>query len=246
MSRRLVLFDVDGTLIRRGDPAHLAAIDHALHAVVPAASGVSIHQVDFDGKVDRQLFGMLLARAGLGTDVPEATYGALFTAADDDYRAAWGDRLGADDLLPGVRELLDRLREDGCFALGVMTGGLRGIVERKLARLGLSGDLPVGAFGDEVDRRAALLPLAVARAAAFYRRDFPPGDVVVVGDTPHDVDCAHAGGAAALGVATGRFTVAELRAAGADAVVESLVDAGRIVTLLLSVGATAGPHRAQA
>ena len=235
MTRRLVLFDVDGTLIRRGDPAHLAAIDAALHLVVPAARAVSIDQIDFDGKVDRQLFGLLLERAGLGPDVPEATLHALFDAAVDAYRATWGDRLGDDDLLPGVAALLRQLHGDRRFAVGVLTGGLRGIVERKLHRLGLAGCLPVGAFGDEVERRPALLPLAVSRAAAFYRQQFPPRLVVVVGDTPHDVDCAHSGGAAAVGVATGRFTTSALLAAGADAALDDLAATQRVVDMLRAV-----------
>ncbi|HUY99594.1 MAG TPA: HAD family hydrolase [Thermomicrobiaceae bacterium] len=246
MTRRLILFDVDGTLIRRGDPAHLAAIDHALHRVLPTTRHVSIDQIDFDGKVDRQLFGLLLERAGLGPTVPEAMLQALFDAAVDAYRVIWGDRHGDDDLLPGVRELLTRLRGDERVALGVLTGGLRGVVERKLHRLGLADCLPVGAFGDEVERRPALLPLAVSRAAAHYGVPFPPSRVVVVGDTPLDVDCAHSGGAAAVGVATGRFTVTELRGAGADTALENLAETDRVVATLLTVATAGSPVEAQA
>lgn len=236
MTRRLVLFDIDGTLIERGDPAHIEAIDRGVQAVVPAAAGVSVRQIDFDGKLDRQLVRGVLAAAGLDPAPPPATLAAIFRTGAAAYRAAWDGRRGDHDLLPGVRPLLARLAADPRFALGVLSGGMRPIVEVKLQRLGLAHHFPVGAFGDdEVETRPDLLPLAIRRAEAHYGTTFPPTGVVIVGDTPHDIDCAHAGGAAALAVATGRYSAEELRAAGADLVLPDLAATQRVVDALLTL-----------
>lgn len=232
---RLVLFDVDGTLIRRGDPAHLGAIDAGFRAAFPSAPPVSVREIDYDGRLDRQLLRALLAAAGLNADVPAEALQPAFAAATTHYAAIWEGLQGAEDLLPGVLDLLERLRRDARFRLGVLTGGTRGIVEVKLRRLGLAGVFPVGAFGDEVEERADLLPLAASRAALTFGSRFNPEQTVVIGDTPRDITCAIAGYAASLGVATGRYTADELRAAGASAVLPDLTDTERVVKLLLDL-----------
>lgn len=236
MTRRLVLFDVDGTLIERGDPAHVEAIDRGIHAVFPAAAHVSILHLDMDGKLDRQLVRGVLAAAGIDPAVPPSTLAAIFETGAELYRAAWGGRSGDHDLLPGIRPLLDRVAADPRFALSVLTGGIRPIVEIKFRRLGLADFFPIGAFGDDdVEERPDLLPLAIQRAEAHYGVPFPPNRVVIVGDTPHDVRCAHVGGAAALAVATGRYTEDALREAGADVVLPDLTDTDHVVDALLTL-----------
>lgn len=236
MTRRLVLFDVDGTLIERGDPAHIEAIDRGVHAHFPDAARVSVRQIDFDGKLDRQLVRGVLTAAGLDPVVPEATIAAIFETGAEAYRAAWDGRTGDHDLLPSVRTLLDRLAADPRFALGVLTGGMRPIVDVKFRRLDLAHYFPIGAFGDdEVEGRPDLLPLAIQRAEAHYGTQFPPSRVVIVGDTPHDVHCAHAGGASALAVATGRYAAEALQEARADLVLPDLTDTDQVIDALLNL-----------
>jgi len=236
VTRRLVLFDVDGTLIERGDPAHVAAIDRGIHTVFPAAAHVSILDLDLDGKLERQLVRGVLAAAGLEPTVPEDSLATIFQTAAEFYRAAWDGRSGDHDLLPGIRPLLDRVADDPRFALGVLTGGIRPIVEIKFRRLGLADYFPIGAFGDEdVEERPDLLPLAVKRAEAHYGTPFPSNRVVIVGDTPHDVRCAHVGGATALAVATGRYPEDALRDAGSDVVLPDLTDTDRVIAALLTL-----------
>jgi phosphoglycolate phosphatase len=230
--KRLVLFDVDGTLIARGDPDHLAAIDAGLLASFPNVK-VSVKDIDFDGKVDRQIMRELLRLAEIDREVDLALLLTILESSAADYRRSWERRSGGDaDLLPGVRVLIERLAQDDRFALGLLTGGIRGIVEAKLERLGLEHYFPIGAFGDEVDARADLLPLALTRAFDHYSVRFETQGVVVVGDTPHDIAAAHAGGAACVAVATGRFSQSELRATGADAVLADLSVTSSVVATL--------------
>ncbi|MGA7668790.1 MAG: HAD hydrolase-like protein [Nitrolancea sp.] len=232
--RRLILFDVDGTLIARGDPVHIAAIDASVTSSFPSL-GVSIRDIEFDGKVDRQILRDLVRAGGVSDDLDPSLLLTMIEAATRSYREAWTGRLGDADLLPGVRGLIQRLAALDEFALGLLTGGIRGIVDAKMTRLGLERFFPIGAFGDEVERRVELLHLALERAHVRYHVQFAPEDVVVVGDTPRDVEASHSGNVACVGVATGRFTEAELSSAGADAVLSDLTATDDVVELLRTV-----------
>lgn len=235
--RRLILFDVDGTLIQRGDPDHLGAIDHGVHQAFPDSSDATVHQIDYDGKVDRQIAAEVLTQAGITVSAEDSSLDRVFDLATGYYRERWAGRAnGSGDLLPGVPELLAELasRPDE-YALGVLTGGSRGVVAVKLERLKLSEVFPVGAFGDEVPSRPDLVPLALDRAGSEYGEQFGPERTVIVGDTPHDVDCAHVHGIPCLGVATGKYSEDELRSAGADAVIPTLHDGERAIELISSL-----------
>jgi phosphoglycolate phosphatase len=233
---RLILFDVDGTLIKRGDPDHLGAMDHGVHTVFPAAASATVHKVDYDGKVDRLIATEVLQQAGIDLSPDDASLDRVFDHASDFYREQWMRKDGGgDDLLPGIAKLVGELAKDDAFALGVMTGGSYGIVEIKLDRLGLAEKFPVGSFGSEVPARPDLVPLALGRAREIYGEDFQPADCVVVGDTPSDVHCAHVHEIACIGVATGKYSVDELRDAGADAAFENLSDTGAVREALLTV-----------
>ena len=231
---RLILFDVDGTLIERGDPAHVAAIDASVVGAFPDL-GLSIHDIDIDGKVDRQILRELVRAGGVTDDIGPAVLASMIDAATKSYLEAWSGRTGDDDLLPGVRPLLERLAGCEAFSLGLLTGGIGRIVAAKMTRLNLGRFFPIGAFGDEVDRREDLVPLALARARREYQVPFTAEDVVVVGDTPRDVEASHAGNVACVGVATGRYSEAELIASGADAVVPDLTATDQVIDLLRSV-----------
>jgi phosphoglycolate phosphatase len=234
--RRLILFDVDGTLIKRGDPDHLAAMDHGVHTVFPDAKDASVTRVEFDGKVDRLIATEILAQAGISMSAEDPGLDRVFELAGQYYRERWtGQPGGLEDLLPGVSELVPKLAMDDAFALGVLTGGSRGIVAVKLERLGLVESFPIGSFGNEVPNRPALVPLALERAAAYFGEVFEPEQVVIVGDTPADVNCAHVHGIPCLGVTTGKFNNEAMRAAGADEVLPDLSAVSEVRELLLTL-----------
>jgi phosphoglycolate phosphatase len=235
--RRLILFDVDGTLIKRGDPDHLAAMDHGVHSAFPEARSSSVVQIDFDGKVDRLIASEILAQAGINVPSGDPRLERVFELASAYYRRQWEvHEHGQDDLLPGVAELVPALaaRQDE-FALGVLTGGSREIVSVKLRRLGLAEYFPIGSFGDEVPTRPDLVPLAIRRAEEHYGEVFGSQRTVIVGDTPHDVHCAHVHGVPCVGVATGKYDESQLREAGADAVVPDLADIACVTGILSTI-----------
>lgn len=235
--RRLILFDVDGTLIKRGDPDHLGAIDHGVHRAFPSASKATVHQIDYDGKVDRLIAAEVLLQAEIELSPDDPSLDRVFDLATDFYRERWSGRgNGSEDLLPGVAELVKELSgRPEEFALGVLTGGSRGIVAVKLERLGLSEAFPIGAFGNEVPDRPSLVPLAMARARDHYGESFEAGQTIIVGDTPHDVHCADVHGISCLAVATGKYSEEDLRDAGANGVVPALRDGERVIELITTL-----------
>jgi len=120
----------------------------------------------------------------------------------------------------------------------VLTGNLQPIARIKLDLMGLSRflDLESGAYGSDHHRRTELAPIAAARAAQRYGRAFAGADVVVIGDTPHDIDCGRAAGARTIAVATGPFSADALRTHGADIVLDNLADTDRVVESIFGNG----------
>lgn len=224
--RHLILFDIDGTLVA-GGPAK-QAFHVALLEVFGTAGAIDAH--DFSGKTDPQIARELLRGVGLSDAEIDTGLPALF----ERYLTELRRRLGPDPMrvLPGVPELLDALRTAGDVALGLLTGNVEGGADLKLGSARLREHFAIGSFGSDSEARDDLPPVALARAAQRWAVDFEPVRVWVVGDTPRDVGCARAHGLRSLGVATGRHTGAELGAAGADQVVDSLGPTDAIVDLL--------------
>jgi len=135
-------------------------------------------------------------------------------------------------MLPGIAELLEALagRDDRLLAL--LTGNFEASARLKLEHFDLWRYFAWGAFGDDAPDRNGLVAIAVERGMTRGYPHVPPDRIVVIGDTPRDVECAAAGGARSIGVATGGTSMAQLRAAGADVVFETLADTTRVVSAI--------------
>jgi len=220
MSRRLLLWDVDGTLLWTG-PATRQAFDRAVASVLRQAVGD--HEVSFGGKTDearRQLPGVLQA---LEREMELAV-----------------DLLRQDGrVLPGVLELLERFDRRPDVVQSVLTGNTEANARLKVGAFGLDRylDLEVAAFGSDNADRNALVSVALEKLERLRGLRVPPGDVWVIGDTPLDLACARAAGARCLLVATGRVPIDELSQAGADAGLPDLSDTRAVERLLLSSAA---------
>ena len=214
---RLILFDVDGTLIRCGRqvrPIFAGAMEEVFGTCGP------LDAYDFSGKTDRQIVLELLGGTGMEPDqvLPD------LPRMRDLYLAALEERLDRRlmEVLPGVEALLAELAAHPDVHLGLLTGNWRRGAEIKLSRFGLERYFPFGAFADDAVERNDLPPVALERAARAVGRDFAPRDTLIVGDSPRDVECARAHGLHVLAVATGWTSAEHLRRAGADRVVDSL------------------------
>jgi phosphoglycolate phosphatase-like HAD superfamily hydrolase len=135
--------------------------------------------------------------------------------------------------MPGARELLEALDGHDHLHLALLTGNYREAAEIKLQHFELWDFFEWGAFSDDAADRNALVPIAKHRAGIY---DIPVEAiqrVIVIGDTPHDIECARVAGAQCIAVATGGYTVEQLREYGADTVLTDLSDTQRVVELLI-------------
>ena len=135
-------------------------------------------------------------------------------------------------LMPGIRELLDALAPRDDVFIALLTGNYEAGARLKLEYFDLWKYFSCGAFGDDAPHRNVLVPKALARVEACEGLTFAASDAVVIGDTPLDVGCAAHAGARSLAVATGSHSVEELRAAGADDVLQDLADTAQVLRVL--------------
>lgn len=224
----LVLFDIDSTLIRSNGAGGDEFIDACAEIF-----GVSVRRdaVEFAGGTDRALFRQLVELHGEDYDTAlEERFRGL-------YRARLERRLRLGDcwVLPGVMDLLGALRETGEVTTGLLTGNYADTARLKLWSASLDLEhFPIGAFGDDGPTRRDLPAVAIDRHRVRFGTEKVGDQVVVIGDTPADVDCARHAGCRALAVATGSFGRAALHAAGAHHAVEDLTETEAIVRFVLS------------
>ena len=234
----LLLFDIDGTLIltgRAGVRAMTRAFE-ALWGVADAFAGISM-----GGRTDSWLVSEALARAGIA-----ATPGrhARFR---DAYVPLLAEEIqlpgtGLKGVMRGVRELLDAARLQPHLHLALLTGNYQEAAAIKLRYFELWDYFSFGAFSDDAADRNHLVPIARERAIGHGLPEGAGARVVVIGDTPHDVACARAGGARSIGVATGGHSRDELIRAGADAALDDLSDTEAILRLLTARRGHAQQH----
>ena len=223
---RLVLFDIDGTLITTGR-AGLRGMNAAfqrLHGRADALAGIS-----FAGRTDRAIVTDIFRALGIDSS-PKAMdelRDAYFEHLQEEIRKPVPDS----GVLPGVEASLQALEVLPEVGIGLLTGNFERGAAIKLGHFNLWRRFGFGAFGDVHADRRRLVPIAIGEAERVTGASIPPSRVIVIGDTPLDVDCAHAHGAVAVAVATGPFSVAELSAACPDLVLETLED----LTALLQV-----------
>src|SRR5438874_11336154 len=209
-TRHLILFDIDGTLVLTGG-AGLRAMNRACEDVV--GHGKALDGIPVAGRTDWSIL----------EDVMRLHDRALDAGLFEDLRVRYVMHLrdeierpgtGAKAVMPGIRELLDALQERSDVALGLLTGNFLEGARIKLEHFDLWRYFRCGAFGDDSSDRNTLVPVAIARARACGIGGLGPEDVIVVGDTPHDIACALAVGATPVGVATGSYSVERLRDSG--------------------------------
>ncbi|MCW5883184.1 MAG: haloacid dehalogenase-like hydrolase [Anaerolineae bacterium] len=227
---KLILFDIDGTLLHSDGAGVKATLDalRDFFGVADQPPGYSMA-----GKVDSQIVLEILAHANADlSDVRDRL---------DAYWVAYADRL-AEELprhnvraLPGVSALLAALADRDDVVVGLLTGNLASAADLKLSAAGIDpAQFRLGAYGHEAEVREGLPPLAVLRAREATGRTFTGKHIVIIGDTPADITCGEALGVRTVGVATGRYAVGELRAAGADAVFDDLSDTAAVLSAIVS------------
>ena len=229
---KLVLFDIDGTILLT-DGAGKRAIHRALREVF---GGTGPHDHAFGGKTDPQIVRELMrleGHADMHIDEHMQRLLELYvTYLNEELRA----NPEGITVMPGIRELLDALDARDDIIIGLLTGNLVAGARAKLEAAGIDPSrFKVGAFGSDHELRGELPAVARERARLDLAVDVPGGDVIVIGDTPADIQCGRGIGARAIAVATGSYSVDQLSEHRPAAVFEDLSDTPAIIAAILDV-----------
>jgi phosphoglycolate phosphatase len=223
---RLILFDIDGTLIESGG-AGVRSLDYAFRDVLSAENIFA--DIRMAGKTDLQIVKEGLRKIGLPADngyIPQILESYIAHLKKEILKSDKCLKPGVAAALEALVVLTDR------YQLGLLTGNFEQGARIKLGSFGLNDYFASGAFGSDHEDRNQLLPIAVHRYNNLSRVAFSGSDCIVIGDTPLDVACAKPYNAACIAVATGPYTKQSLVDAGADIVMDDLSDTDSLIEIL--------------
>ena len=221
----LVLFDIDGTILTSG-----GAGETALRLGFTDEFGIEddLKKVEIAGRTDSGIARQMLTTHGI--PVTEVNLERFFNG----YLRFLAPQLSAKQgrLLPGVVSLIENLHNRSHIALGLLTGNLERGAKLKLQHYSVGQYFEFGAFADDHHDRNELGKFAKERALSIHGVDFPPEQIYVLGDTPHDITCARAIGAKAVAIATGAFSVEQLAQHNPDSLFKDLSDLNTVLKAL--------------
>lgn len=224
--KKLILWDIDGTLIV-SHGAGFRAMERAL--MKRFGLRCDMRQIDWAGRTDSWIAGEVLRVVGL-PDTPQNTH---------DYLEAYLETLPLElqqgppgQVLPGIFELLETMRQRPDVAQGLLTGNLERGAKLKLTHFKVWHYFKFGAYADDSPLRNDLGPYALRRARERHAVEFVPANTFIIGDTPHDIKCGQVIGAKTIAVATGKYSVADLAAHLPTAVFADLNDTAAFLRVI--------------
>lgn len=228
--QRLILWDVDGTLLTTGGVAAESMRTAMREVIGPIAP---TERTSYAGKTDWQI--ILEAFPELTPEAARVHLEEFARFYAGELRRRHAELAARSHALAGVSAVLARL--DGQVRQAPLTGNIAAVAQIKLEVVGLAPylNLAAGAYGDDHHRRIHLVAIAAERARQVYAREFSPHEIVVVGDTPHDIECGWHNGARTVAVATGPYTLDDLAAHQPDALLPDLNDTDKVVAAILGL-----------
>lgn len=225
MKTKLILFDIDGTLITSG-----GAGERSLRMAVKDRFGKDddLKGIEIAGRTDTGIAQRVFDR--YATEATPENISAFF----DRYLHHLSTELSRSKgtLLPGILDLLNALKERPALSIALLTGNLSRGAEIKLTHYGIWEFFEFGAYADDNADRNQLGKFARARALEKHGVEFSPGDIYVLGDTPHDIDCGRAFGAKTVAIATGNFTREQLAGHAPDYLFDDLSNVREVIAKL--------------
>jgi len=227
---RLVLFDIDGTMLRSGGVGRVS-MEAALMEVFGAPGSPDYH---YDGKTDKQIARELMRLEGFTIQEIDAQMDAVIDAYLETLRRELTTGARTVHVFDGVRELLDELDREERVVVGLLTGNVEAGARVKLEAAGIDiTRFRANAFGSDHEHRPELPAVARQRACELLGAEINGNRMIVIGDTPADIKCGEAIGARAIGVATGRYTVEQLSQYEPYAVFATLADTEAVMQRIM-------------
>lgn len=229
---RLVLFDIDGTLLNSGGVGR-ASMQLALTEIFGSPGHPSYR---YDGKTDKQIVRDTMRLEGHTDEHIDSRMTVLIDRYLDGLKEGIESRKFDVRPLPGVLEILDALEARDDVVLGLLTGNVEAGARAKLSAAGIDPDrFRVNAFGSDHEHRPQLPGIAQRRFGETLGLEVAGEKVIVIGDTPADIECGRELGARAIGVASGHYSVADLEKHSPYAVFPSLADTRKVLAAILDV-----------
>jgi phosphoglycolate phosphatase len=228
---RIVLFDIDGTLLRSGG-AGRASMERALIEVFGSPGS---REYNYGGKTDRQIVRDLMRREGFTDEAIDTQMDQLIETYVLGLPAELESRSRTVLVCDGVLELLEALDREERVVVGLLTGNVESGARAKLTAAGIDpARFRVNAFGSDHELRPELPAVAQRRASELLGIDVQGNRLVIIGDTPADIQCGEDIGARAIAVATGSYSVEQLGAYNPYAVFESLADTDTVLSSIMN------------
>jgi phosphoglycolate phosphatase len=235
MKMRVILFDVDGTLIH-GEGSGRKALELAFAATFGVVQvREATRKVRFSGVLDPVIHSGMAAALAIDPELLAERREALVSSYLE-YLAPACRQDGSSRVLPGVLDLLSGLQGNQATHLGLITGNIEAGARLKLEVHGLNRFFTTGGFGDDATTRSAVARVALQRATVHLPEPVPPPQVVVIGDSELDVECGKRNGYTTLAVGTGWTQPEVLAATGPDLLVEDLGNTAKILEFIASAG----------
>lgn len=229
---RLVLFDIDGTLLN-SEGLGRASMQRALSEVFGSPGDPAYR---YDGKTDKQIVRDVMRLEGHSDEHIDSRMTTLIDRYLEGLRSGIESRKFNVRPLDGAVEILDALESRDDVVLGLLTGNVEPGARAKLSAAGINPDrFRVNAFGSDHEHRPRLPAIAQRRFGETLGREVAGEKVIVIGDTPADIECGRELGARAIGVASGHYSVADLKKHQPYAVFESLRETNKVLDTILDV-----------
>jgi len=225
---KLMLFDIDGTLIRTAG-AGKYAMEKAFQEVYGFPDG--LHRISMMGRTDPSILREAMCNHGLvwNENKADAFRHAYYRIIETEIHVPRNGK----HVCAGIIPLLKALSERKDIALGLLTGNWKRSAYVKLAYFKIDTFFPFGAFADDSEMRPDLVPVAIRRFEERAHTQIPPDQVYIIGDTPLDIDCGRQHHTRTIAVATGFHTYRDLAAHKPDFIFESFADTDNVLTRLL-------------